>query len=191
MYHHPRPDPYRAPSWSWASVDGGVHFRPAAEKLEHKIEILDARIEPVGDSIYGDIRQGVLTIRCNDLVPFTATLRLKSKVEKYTINSGEQSFDCNLSLFFDCSDTNRAAEYHLLSAAGPHCRSGYILEATGVEKGQYRRVGDFECYPQNEEERRAFQELQNATECLAPDSAYVESAAMDEHGNQRYVITIV
>lgn len=58
-----RPKQYRAPSWSWASVAGEVHwpfsiFKPSNQEVAKAI----ATIIPVGDDAFGQINSGVLVI---------------------------------------------------------------------------------------------------------------------------------
>jgi hypothetical protein len=56
-----RLDEPRAPTWSWASVDAGIHW----EYLEATplAEILDVKIVTRGGDPFGDVLNGVLTIQ--------------------------------------------------------------------------------------------------------------------------------
>jgi len=62
-----RPRKYRAPSWSWASIDGHVH-QSAVNKTQ-RIEITDteARITPSGSAEFGGIKDGIIHVRCPPL----------------------------------------------------------------------------------------------------------------------------
>ncbi|KAI1812232.1 heterokaryon incompatibility protein-domain-containing protein [Poronia punctata] len=61
-----RPKSYRAPSWSWASVEGPVDFFSisAGTILENTVEIYDAvaRIEPDGLDPFGRVKYGELSL---------------------------------------------------------------------------------------------------------------------------------
>ncbi|KAI1259834.1 heterokaryon incompatibility protein-domain-containing protein [Xylariaceae sp. FL1019] len=61
-----RPSTYRAPSWSWASVDGPVEFFSVSDGLilGDAIEIYDisTRIEPDGLDPFGKVRSGKLSL---------------------------------------------------------------------------------------------------------------------------------
>lgn len=62
----PRPAEYRAPSWSWASVDGPVVFHDGVtpEVSERDLQVLDARIDLKDQSApFGEVVYGSLTVR--------------------------------------------------------------------------------------------------------------------------------
>ena len=56
--------PNRAPSWSWASIDGrlGMHRRPLRD-LKHRAEVLDGSTTPLGQDKYGQVTDGTITLR--------------------------------------------------------------------------------------------------------------------------------
>ncbi|KAJ4397688.1 hypothetical protein N0V93_001921 [Gnomoniopsis smithogilvyi] len=70
-----QPTTYRAPSWSWASLDGRVHwpsfpqngaddlFVGDIEMLNGEIELLDVRLQFEGESAFGRLKEGRLTLR--------------------------------------------------------------------------------------------------------------------------------
>nr|CDL70799.1 vegetative incompatibility protein 1d [Cryphonectria parasitica] len=70
-----RPEKYRAPSWSWASLDRFVHWPSVPcnewghvtvgtiEMLTGEIELLDANIEFRGNSAFGRLNAGHLTLK--------------------------------------------------------------------------------------------------------------------------------
>ncbi|KAI0129848.1 heterokaryon incompatibility protein-domain-containing protein [Xylariales sp. AK1849] len=57
-----RPPSYQAPSWSWASIDGGVTFPVFSESAGHYIEMSSAQVVPQGDDPTGAVTDGVLTL---------------------------------------------------------------------------------------------------------------------------------
>lgn len=54
---------YRAPSWSWASVDG-VTLASTWDKWTKPVaDILDCKIEPKGKNIFGEVKSGWIKLR--------------------------------------------------------------------------------------------------------------------------------
>ena len=52
---HERPKGWRAPSWSWASMEAPIYFGFYRD-LESRLEILGSSVEPAGPDIYGSLR---------------------------------------------------------------------------------------------------------------------------------------
>ncbi|PVH77498.1 HET-domain-containing protein [Cadophora sp. DSE1049] len=59
------PPIYRAPSWSWASIDSPISCFLCRERLPNPpiVEILDVSTMLVGQDVYGQVREGTLVIR--------------------------------------------------------------------------------------------------------------------------------
>jgi hypothetical protein len=55
-----RPSDYRAPSWSWASIDGKVVF-DSLPNSTHCIKILEATTVPASKDPFGQVREGSIT----------------------------------------------------------------------------------------------------------------------------------
>lgn len=61
-----RPRDFRAPSWSWAAVDGEIdYYAPQSEDLgSATAEVLDCRAEPMSPTVpYGAVKSGHLVVR--------------------------------------------------------------------------------------------------------------------------------
>jgi hypothetical protein len=59
-----RPRNYRAPSWSWASVEGGVEWLwGISKRAEMLVEVTDVRLIPSGPDEFSQIQDCVLYIR--------------------------------------------------------------------------------------------------------------------------------
>jgi len=59
-----RPKQYRAPSWSWASLDGGIFFYSVSDKTTSPhLEILDASTQVAGRNPLGQVSSGSLRLR--------------------------------------------------------------------------------------------------------------------------------
>lgn len=111
-----RPTTYRAPSWSWAAVDGPVcpagtgyntAFKASTEgaATQTYIEVLDASVEAVGESPFGEIRGGKVTLRCEGLIPaavspvskddgFADDMRLHLRTGREHVFHGQPLWDC-------------------------------------------------------------------------------------------------
>ncbi|CAN9173535.1 unnamed protein product [Alternaria alternata] len=58
-----RPAPYRAPTWSWASVDGVVGMEAVRNKSEWAIEVVDYHLEYATDDTTGVVTGGWLDLQ--------------------------------------------------------------------------------------------------------------------------------
>lgn len=67
--------PWQAPTWSWASIDGGVRVldrvpaRLRAHAMKQCVRILDVWTTPSGPDPFGPVSGGALTLACAYLVP--------------------------------------------------------------------------------------------------------------------------
>jgi len=60
-----RPATYRAPSWSWASVDGNVRWPLADSNREgpYFVKIIDIKCDPAGEDAFGCVSAGFVKLR--------------------------------------------------------------------------------------------------------------------------------
>ncbi|KAF8850026.1 HET-domain-containing protein [Acephala macrosclerotiorum] len=141
-----RHEPYRAPSWSWASLDGPIssHFYSEESyiKIETLINIIDCEIKSATDDTTSVITGGTLR-----LSGWLASLELRH------ISRNEWS------VFFDGTWWGRHPNLHINLDCQPptlrlHClplfvnteqaewnASCLLLSPTRVSKGQFRRFG--------------------------------------------------
>jgi hypothetical protein len=59
------PPSYRAPTWSWAAVDGAIMCHKICSHCVSLIEMVDARVDSVGSSPYGQVNRGYIEIKCS------------------------------------------------------------------------------------------------------------------------------
>lgn len=59
------PPPYRAPTWSWAAADGQILCHKTCSYCVSLIEMVDAHIDLIGPSPYGQIKSGYIEIKCS------------------------------------------------------------------------------------------------------------------------------
>ena len=78
-----RPTAYRAPSWSWAAIEGPVHLEHKAKSSwpeePQKFELLEAEVTPAHSDPYGKICGGYLKLRA---ALVKVTIRNRSQTAK-------------------------------------------------------------------------------------------------------------
>jgi hypothetical protein len=146
----------RAPSWSWASVDGPVSYlrflRPGSKYLTHvrpveglDLEIIDAQVDEVHTGSFGEVRSGRIVVR-GMIWPVT----LRGKADKASIDS---PFRYKLRFAADeAPDWGegsalwilRIVEIYARGAStkhgGPHILF-LVVEESGAGADEFRRVG--------------------------------------------------
>jgi len=153
---------YSAPSWSWASVQGGISFpSPFEYEIPH---LIDAGLKNIGDSPWGPVTSGFVVL-CGPLWRVLAGCRLTADSKslmstfRFTRTDGQYySHDFipsyvneqnTLSRPFE--DTKQEASCYLAffrgSLRGTSWRDGLMLEPTHQNRGEYTRVGCFSVYP--------------------------------------------
>lgn len=148
-----RPLPYRAPSWSWPSVDGELRQWGAGpwgadpwgcERRFGDAEIIEAHVHPVTDDRFGQICGGAIRLRglLRTVSAYDCAGKRGLAFADESRILGVVSFDCesdilgtSLHLIIICSDPD---------ASGPANSTlvyGLILRPTGHRPGEFRRVG--------------------------------------------------
>ncbi|MCJ1401959.1 hypothetical protein MMC11_005176 [Xylographa trunciseda] len=135
-----RASPWRAPSWSWASIDGPVFFRsPLKLDRSTALHILNTEVTPAEGEIdnYGQIIFGKIQLVCT-------LLKLK-----YFINSPSNDHFCLIkdktaNLYHD---VEAFKDSRLLTCLPIYLSEqdniGLILERSEGSRGEYRRVGKY------------------------------------------------
>ncbi|KAF6789082.1 heterokaryon incompatibility protein [Colletotrichum sojae] len=65
---------WRAPTWSWASVDGGAYYRTYwyhdtfLREAKHYVQVLDVWTTSVGPDPFGQVSNGLLSLACSALM---------------------------------------------------------------------------------------------------------------------------
>jgi hypothetical protein len=132
-----RSQSYRAPTWSWASVDGPVKFPFVGWKNGDFIEVLEIQVTPVSSSnIHGQVIAGHLRIR-GQLVQLPV-------LDSNAFHSLEDRTGC-------CHPDDRKENFK--SCYGLPVLStvaldlwGLVLVPTGAREHEYRRVGVFQIF---------------------------------------------
>ena len=145
--HVARPRPYRAPSWSWASVNHKVTCVSEGND-DILIAILDAVVTPVGPDSTGQIKDGF--IRLNGrifLVELFEDPVLRGEYLKLRMKSEILNGLCTLDTQFPTIGT--LSVYYLLIRSYTHKNEpwleGLILQAAARGNGTYERIGVYIC----------------------------------------------
>ncbi|KAI9699855.1 MAG: hypothetical protein M1820_007030 [Bogoriella megaspora] len=178
---------WRAPTWTWASVDGGVACR---DDLKHEYEfqddyahVLEASTIPLGLDSFGQVKDGELRLCCSAMLAGSIDWKAKHRnpetdAATATVNIHNISNQQTLPFWKDCSDdlSQGSAEtvYFLPILGGKsqeNTRSkakwrtgihGMVLRKTGSIAGRFSRIGSFDFYEDtawNWKEMRAYYEL--------------------------------
>ncbi|KFY10911.1 hypothetical protein V492_04782 [Pseudogymnoascus sp. VKM F-4246] len=164
----PRP-PWRAPTWSWASIDGEVSSRYVWRKLPTTyVQVLDANTTQYGHDPFGQVTSGFIRLACSTMAAgYMAHPNVSNNLEPkaYALivpYSGNR--DLKVPIQIDCQDdSNRAPNklFYLLPIFSGKTGTrrhegedtihelaivGIVLQATGVAKGELSRIGFFATY---------------------------------------------
>ncbi|KFZ02239.1 hypothetical protein V500_00347 [Pseudogymnoascus sp. VKM F-4518 (FW-2643)] len=168
----PRP-PWRAPTWSWASIDGEVMWRPRRKGIVDTphVKVLHANTTKYSYDPFGQVTSGVIRLACSSL----AAGYLVHSSESNNPEPKEEAFivpyagnrELNFSVQIDCQDDRNNApgkpSYLLPLFSGKTVHyikrereskdgirevmiEGIVLQATGATKGEFSRIGYFKFY---------------------------------------------
>jgi hypothetical protein len=176
IHFAPTVPPYRAPSWSWASVDTPVILWTLSGGDGLNIKILQVYITPSTTDPFGDIKRGELILSC-DLLIFV-TIRREGYDYYMQIDEREVATSINLDheqiiakrlrtsgyARYDPSAEarNQVYKFYALPVQGYRSNSlttGLLLDSA-EKKGEFRRAGVFRVKGRGKE----FEEAVEATE---------------------------
>jgi hypothetical protein len=149
-----RPSSYRAPSWSWASIDGRIlpnNTETAMDKCQLCLEILSSDLDLVSEDPTGQIKGGSLQVHglmkratwCNSTQRLTLVeelLGIDNSIHKNSLKTSEISF------FPDTSETTSDLGvrhlYCLLVQSQRLTMDGLVLCSTN-DPDRFQRIGIF------------------------------------------------
>lgn len=207
-----RPTEWRAPTWSWASIDGPISYMAVQEGIfdDRYAHVTDATISPLGEDPFGQLLDGVLRITCMGML-------IGRFDERHTmfVQFGEGLF--SVRVFLDHSDEDYLAggiTNYLLPLVGGGDGSatlqddewvdsmavrGILLRATDGTVGQFHRIGAFECgsrevgeqYEANNEDYHAFMRIFEGSRRQSTAPICAEVIRNEDHPQEQYVITLI
>lgn len=163
-----RPIHYRAPTWSWAAVDGAISFpdRSWVEESEHQLSILDVHLTHTSKDVTGPVTGGYMEIRGRvglGMISDTSNEALRPEFRlgtligdkaQHRLRMGEnfvQGLEKGFPIMFDAfhedfpqgSNKQECAFYFLLVSTGRRLSTvnALVLEPVTEETGTFRRVG--------------------------------------------------
>ena len=144
-----RPRPYRAPSWSWASLDGPVYAQ-GARYDNFVITILDADVTPVGADRTGQIKDGFIRLN-GRVIPAKLVDFMAEKLRyKLRVDSEELRGVCKLDT--QIPDVSTLSVYYLPVRSyvfeNDPTLFGLVLQTAAKGNGTYERIGI--CYIRDE-----------------------------------------
>jgi hypothetical protein len=147
--------PHRAPSWSWASVDGPLgmpHSNPRCPQF--RVSILAIHTTLLGKDPYGQVIDGIIKLCCKLANARCGPTRSPKYLDHPDISAGFYPVHMNdkqeIVGYYAPDETNRTPEPQLTALLigdvpvrvkkyETHCV--LFVEASDDENGQYRRVG--------------------------------------------------
>lgn len=167
-----RPE-WRAPTWSWASIDGEVgHFE--LEDCNEYVRVVDAWTRPSGPDAFGAVADGELTLSCTRLIGCNTkaygSVGMSAEDPEHT-ESGSEGVPITFDCLGEVSDFSNATLYLLpvmegeTSAITIHSEGeithlnrmiqGLVLQPFSDPSGSHhlRRVGSFHVSSQMDEAR--------------------------------------
>jgi hypothetical protein len=209
--------PWRAPSWSWTSVDGRVMYPTNQARLYENVytHIVDADMTAAGEDAFGQITRGVLRLGCSAILVghFDELPEDPSQGQSITITSGDNKQ--NFRVWRDCkddtSDMKKIPVYLLPMLGGRTGRGhnggdmlmvhGILLQETGACKGEFSRIGSFSFTKnrgpwglkraEDNEDYELFLKILEETGTNTAEDVCAKVVSNDEHPKERYVITVV
>jgi hypothetical protein len=217
----PRP-PWRAPTWSWASIDGKVTWYTREKGLildTTYVKVLDANTTKYGYDPFGQVISGVIRLACS-------TMAAGYLVQPSESNNSEPEEDATIVLYagdrelnfpvrIDCQEDSNTPpgklSYLLPILSGGSGSTvkredggwiselmieGIVLQATGVTKAEFSRIGSFKFYNKyrvrNEEGSYGqFLLVLKRHGKATAKAACKEVIGNRKHVDKRYVITLV
>jgi hypothetical protein len=145
-----RPETYRAPSWSWASVDGVISSPHILSSYRTQVlaQVLEAYTIPVADPM-GQVRSGSIRLRgrlCRAALKMKGPLPLE--ISLYSLDKTTYLGGASLDTDAGWLGAGTEREVHcmpMFQERTSHGRemNGVLIEPTNFKRGQFRRIGSF------------------------------------------------
>ena len=147
-----RPPAYRAPSWSWASLDSIAHYHIDMSRWQSDLKVIEASTTPLGINTLGEVSGGYLTVS-GSMLPVRVTWNGKSGNEA-TVFHGQteeklgsfqvEDFELKPKLWCLCLSTLDPYSVPSKGQEGSEPTRticSLVLELTDDSEAQFRRVG--------------------------------------------------
>jgi hypothetical protein len=187
--------PYRAPSWSWASVDARIEFPQMTTYSPGclNIQVLQVQVTMSSPNQFGNCKNGILRLSCDLLIH--VTIKISGRGNFILINGVEIEIEIRLdykNMISEDDEGNHGSDllYDFLAmpVQGYGAKSwmiGLFLEPTG-RQGEFQRAGVFHLT----RGERAFSHCVNNSACHAAKEEYYQ-IRKDKFGRKHYIIILV
>lgn len=130
---------YRAPSWSWASVDGPVQFHSPLDDPRPQFEIVSAETIPATSDVFGKVTSGKLSLRGHVMRLALTPSRRDPSRENHDEKNPQLVVDFWPDRMRD--ESAGAKEFPCLLLSGESDFAGLALEEVDGRPQTFRRVG--------------------------------------------------
>ncbi|KAM0801613.1 heterokaryon incompatibility protein-domain-containing protein [Usnea florida] len=131
-----KPTGYRAPSWSWFSINGAVHF-PLLPIRAVLYKVLDVIVQNSAEGLYGPVTYGRL--RCQGIL---GTAVRKTRDQHWIIQTAHgQGFKSQAPFLWDHKTDLSKREVTYLPVLDVGYVVALLLEPTHVKEGEFQRIG--------------------------------------------------
>lgn len=158
---------WRAPSWSWASVDGRVtwYSRQKGVLETNYAHVLSASTTPYADDPFGQVTGGAIRLACSSMVAGRLVPWKKSDKEGFNILLHVDKEEKEFPIQIDCLDDGQqegTGPVYLVPIIGGKTGTasgleekdwvyewlieGIVLRLTDVSKGEFSRIGSFKFF---------------------------------------------
>lgn len=159
---------WRAPTWSWMSVDGHTEYWPSWDSplirvMREFIQVLNAWTKPSGADPYGAITGAGLTLSCSHLILghlVAMDTWVPQELDDAKVDTGTEVYSINVDCLEDASAREIDIVYLLPIIGGKsgvtygvsgthkveeqHMIRGLVLRTSGSSKDRFCRVGSFD-----------------------------------------------
>jgi hypothetical protein len=143
-----RPAEYRAPSWSWMSVDGQISIEHVYQLNQREVvlEVLEMQVTTTGlDEFVGPITDGLLAVR-GMLIRATMTYDEQTEEASLVVNGNKVDWWMSWDVEFG---TGKERQLYCLPLRKSHYGNSYdglFLVAVPLNRGTYQRWGYFSAF---------------------------------------------
>jgi hypothetical protein len=192
----PRPI-YRAPSWSWVSVDGRVVIPVWEDPCELYAHVIDAWTMPVVDEDpFGEIKGGAIRLACSGLLAGRFFSHSTGKRDTtWVFEDGLEVLVCrDSSEEFENSDIYSCFLLPLLMHSDVILARGIVLRRTNHVQGEFQRVGYFSTHGNTNKNSKWIDCFSRELDRHGRATASAECGEVIEnieHTSESFVITII
>jgi hypothetical protein len=206
--------PWRAPTWSWASIDGQVSWQqtqPGVLETSYA-HVLDASTRYEYDP-FGQVTSGVIRLACSTMVignfvrleQFDGTESDEGTRVVLLSGSEEQDFPIQIDCIRD-GYKEGDGQIYLLPLLGGSTGSrtkekgkdwfvelkvqGLVLQATGATRGEFSRVGSFQFYNTRKHYDPFLRVLKEQGRATA-EATCAETISSPQQPGEQYIITLI